>query len=66
MLHKPGVTQNLSRFVIDTRWEDIPEPIRHQAKRSLLNIFATMIAGSRTDPVDIALRSLAEFSGGKR
>ena len=65
MLHKPGVTQNLARFVIDTRWDDIPEPIRHQAKRSLLNGFATMIAGCRTDAVDLALKSLLEFSGGK-
>src|SRR6185295_16129898 len=55
----------LARFVIDTRGEDIPEPIRHQAKRSLLNGFATMIAGCRTDAIDLALKSLAEFSGGK-
>src|SRR6202035_2068437 len=39
---------------------------RHQAKRSLMNFFAVALAGCRTRPVEIALRSLAEFSGGKQ
>jgi 2-methylcitrate dehydratase PrpD len=66
MLHKPGVTQTLARYLVTTRWEDIPSPVRHQAKRSLMNFFAVALAGCRTGPVEIALRSLAEFSGGKQ
>jgi 2-methylcitrate dehydratase PrpD len=66
MLHKPDVTQGLARFVVTTRWDDIPSPVRHQAKRSLINFFAVALAGCRTGPVEIALRSLAEFSGGKQ
>src|SRR6266404_2262391 len=66
MLHKPGVTENLARFIVATRWDDIPSPVRHQAKRSLINFFAVALAGCRTGPVEIALRSLAEFSGGKQ
>ena len=66
MLHKPGVTQNLAQFVVNARWEDPPESIRHQAKRSLLNFFAVTIAGCRTDPVDLALKSLLEFTGGRQ
>jgi 2-methylcitrate dehydratase PrpD len=62
MLHKPGVTQDLARFVVTTRWDDIPSAVRHQAKRSMLNFFAVALAGCRTGPVEIALRSLAEFS----
>src|SRR6267143_1466207 len=62
MLHKPGVTENLARFIVATRWDDIPSPVRHQAKRSLLNFFAVGLAGCRTGPVEIALTSLAEFS----
>src|ERR1700679_1691106 len=61
-----GVTQRLARFVVETRWQDIPQPVRHQAKRSLINFFAVALAGCRTAPVEIALRSLAEFSGGKQ
>jgi 2-methylcitrate dehydratase PrpD len=66
MLPKPGVTQNLARFVVETKWEDIPERARHEAKRALLNFFAVAIAGCRTEPVELALRTLAEFSGGKQ
>src|SRR6476620_3118607 len=66
MIPKPGVTQSLARFVADTRWEDIPEQARHEAKRALLNFFAVAIAGCRTEPVELALKSLAEFSGGKQ
>lgn len=61
-----GVTQRLARHVVTTRWEDIPSAVRHQAKRSLMNFFAVALAGCRTGPVDIALRSLAEFSGGRQ
>jgi 2-methylcitrate dehydratase PrpD len=62
MLHRPGVTQNLARFIVETGWNDIPEPVRHEAKRALLNFFAVALAGCRADAVEIALQSLAEFS----
>jgi 2-methylcitrate dehydratase PrpD len=39
--------------------------VRHQAKRSLMNLFAVTLAGCRSRPVETALRSLSEFSGGK-
>src|SRR6266853_3199594 len=66
MLPRPGVTQDLARFVVETRWEDIPEQARHEAKRALLNFFAVAIAGCRTEPVELAMKTLAEFSGGKQ
>ena len=66
MLAKPGITQNLARFVVDTKWQDIPEHVRHEAKRALLNFFAVAIAGSQSGSVEMALASLAEFSGGKQ
>ena len=66
MLHKSGVTQSLARHIVETRWDDIPSPVRHQARRSFMNFFAVALAGCRTEPVEIALRSLAEFSGGKQ
>jgi 2-methylcitrate dehydratase PrpD len=63
MLHKPGVTQRLARFIVATRWDDIPQPVRHQARRSLMNFFAVALAGCRSGPVETALASLEEFSG---
>ncbi|CAN5809202.1 MmgE/PrpD family protein [soil metagenome] len=66
MLPRPGITQTLARFIVDTTWEDIPEQARHEAKRALLNFFAVAIAGCRTEPVVLALKTLSEFSGGKQ
>jgi 2-methylcitrate dehydratase PrpD len=66
MLQVSGVTRALAHTLVATRWEDIPSPVRHQAKRSLMNFFAVALAGCRTGPVEIALRSLADFSGGKQ
>ena len=66
MLARPGVTPTLARFIVDTTWQDIPEIARHEAKRALLNFFAVAIAGCRTEPVELSLKTLAEFSGGKQ
>jgi len=63
MLHAPAVTQTLARFAIETGWEDVPESAHHEAKRALLNFFAVALAGCRARPVEIAAKSLAEFSG---
>jgi len=62
MLHRPGVTGSLARFVVEASWSDVPGSIRHEAKRALLNFFAVALAGCRAAPVEIALQSLAEFS----
>jgi 2-methylcitrate dehydratase PrpD len=66
MLQRPEVTPALARFVAAARWEDVPPEVRHQAKRSFMNLFAVALAGCRTEPVEIALASLCEFSGGKQ
>jgi len=65
MLTKMGVTQRLAHHIVATRWDDVPSQVRHQAKRSLINFFAVTLAGCRSRPIEITLRSLAEFSGGK-
>jgi len=61
-----GVTEGLARFVAQTRWADLPAEVVHQAKRSLLNFFAVALTGCRSDTVEIALASLAEFSGDRQ
>jgi len=66
MLHKPAITEILARHIAATRWDDIPSRVRHQAKRSLINFFAVTLAGCRSRPIESALRSLSEFSGGKQ
>ena len=66
ILDTPDVTAKLARYTFATRWEDVPANVRHQAKRSFTNLFAVALAGCRTQPIEIALASLAEFSGGKQ
>jgi len=66
MLHKPGVTEMLAHYIAATRWEDVPPEARHQAKRSFINLFAVALAGCRAQPIETALASLAEFSGGRQ
>src|SRR5689334_21774167 len=65
MQPRPGTTETLARFVVETKWQDIPETARHEAKRALLNFFAVALAGCRTEPVAMPLKSLAQFSGGR-
>ncbi|MGE5150509.1 MAG: MmgE/PrpD family protein [Rhodospirillaceae bacterium] len=65
MQPRPGTTETLARFVVETKWQDIPDSARHEAKRALLNFFAVALAGCRTEPVAMALKSLAQFSGGR-
>ena len=66
MLQKSDVTATLAQFVAAARWEDVPGKVRHQAKRSFINLFAVALAGCRTQPIEVALASLAEFSGGRQ
>ena len=65
MLQQVDVTKRLAHYVAAARWDDVPPGVRHQAKRSFMNLFAVALAGCRTDPVEIALQSLKEFSGGR-
>ena len=66
MLHNPGVTEVLAKFVVGTRWDDLPPQVTHQAKRSLMNFFAVALTGCRDQTFETALQTLAAFSGGRQ
>lgn len=59
-----GITAELTRFVASCRLECIPERVRHEAKRSLVNYFAVALAAARDPSIDIALRTCARFVAG--
>ena len=63
MLHAPAVTPILARFAVEARWDEVPAAARQEAKRALLNFFAVALAGCRSPPVEIARKSLQDFSG---
>ena len=63
MTEQPEITRTLATFVAQARWEDLPQAVRHEAKRAILNFIGTALAGCREDAIVIALASLQEFSG---
>lgn len=57
------VSARLADFVAASRWEDIPAPARHEAKRALLSYFGTALGGSRDIATQHLLQVLSRFSG---
>ncbi|MSP78121.1 MAG: MmgE/PrpD family protein [Dehalococcoidia bacterium] len=57
------VTKLLAQFVVDSRYADIPEKVRHEATRSVLNWLGCAVGASRHEGIDIALAALAPFAG---
>ncbi len=53
----------LARFAAELAEGDLPEAVRTEGRRSLVNIFATALAGCREAPVEAILRAGAPFSG---
>jgi 2-methylcitrate dehydratase PrpD len=56
------VTAPLSRFVAECRWQDLAPAVRKEAKRSLMNFFATSYAGCNEPAVEKAIGMLAAFT----
>ena len=57
-----GVSRTLAEFVAATSSADVAAQ-DHEAKRSILNFFATALGSARDPAVTIALRVLSPFSG---
>jgi 2-methylcitrate dehydratase PrpD len=57
-----SITEILARLVFETSWRDIAGEA-HEAKRSLLNFFATALGSSGDPAVTAALATLAPLSG---
>src|SRR5690349_24349871 len=57
------ITRDLARFVAGCKVEDVPAAVRHEGKRSLLNFFATALAGHRDPFIGQALGVLQPLSG---
>lgn len=59
----PDVTRILAKYLVSARLSDIPEPVRKEAARTLLNWVGCAIGGSRNEAVSIAVDSLSPFFG---
>ena len=49
------VTSKLARFIVSARYEDLPDTVRHEAKRTLLNWVGCAIGGSPQETVGNAI-----------
>jgi len=56
--HQGGITAALARFIAGARWQDLPPPIRREAKRALLNIAGCILAGLREPVTQRAQKAL--------
>ncbi len=63
---EPQVTALLAQFVLETKIQAIPENVRREGTRSLLNIIGCALGGSRHDAVDKAWAALQPFAGGEQ
>jgi 2-methylcitrate dehydratase PrpD len=57
------LTRRLARFIVSSRFEDLPEPVRHEARRTLLNWVGCAIGGSAHRTVANAIAALSPFFG---
>jgi 2-methylcitrate dehydratase PrpD len=57
------VTKTLARYAVNARFEDLPERVRKEVARSLLNWMGVTVGGSRHQTVDIAISAIQPFAG---
>jgi 2-methylcitrate dehydratase PrpD len=57
------VTKILARYLVSSRWEDIPQRVRHEASRALLNWLGCAVGSCRHETVERALAAVHPFSG---
>lgn len=56
-------THALASYIVNSRPEDIPADVWHEAKRALVNYMGCAMGGCGEPAVDIALRALSPYSG---
>ena len=57
------VTGILARYIVNARFADIPQNVRHEASRALLNALGCAIGSARHETVENALAAIKDFSG---
>jgi 2-methylcitrate dehydratase PrpD len=57
------VTFTLARYIVNSRFADIPQTVRHEATRALLNALGCAIGSARHATVENALAAMRDFSG---
>jgi 2-methylcitrate dehydratase PrpD len=58
-----AVTGRLAEFIVGSRWQDIPQPVRREGMRSVLNFTGCALGGSQDEAVGLAAGVLAPYFG---
>jgi 2-methylcitrate dehydratase PrpD len=58
-----AVTRQLARFLVESQWRDIPAPVRHEAKRTIMNFVGAALGGCGDIGIELAIRALGPFFG---
>jgi len=63
MTEAPSATQSLARFITESRFDTLPEALRHEGRRSILNHIGCALGVARDPAVLTALDIMRESSG---
>lgn len=61
----PETTRILAEFAREARWDDLPDAVRGEAVRALVNYIGCALGGSGHDAVERTLRTVLPFAGGE-
>jgi 2-methylcitrate dehydratase PrpD len=56
-------TRELASYVVTNRLDDIPQDVRHEARRAIVNYMGCAVGGSPHQAVEIAIRALGPYAG---
>jgi 2-methylcitrate dehydratase PrpD len=56
-------TQTLASYIVTSRIESVPQDVRHEARRAIVNYVGCALGGSVDTAVDRAIRALGPYSG---
>jgi 2-methylcitrate dehydratase PrpD len=56
-------TATLASWIVSNRIETVPEDVRHEARRAIVNYLGCALGGSHDEAVDIAIRTFGPYSG---
>lgn len=58
------LTRTLARYAAHSKYDELPQTVRHEGLRAFVNYVGCAAGGSREDNVVMMLKFLAEFNGG--
>jgi 2-methylcitrate dehydratase PrpD len=56
-------TKQLANYLVTSKIEDIPDDVRHEARRSIVNFLGCALGGSHEAAMDLTMRALGPYSG---